>query len=125
MGETQQSLKARMSQHRKPSTSDTVPDSAVFSHLVAANHHFNIKDVKILDREKRWFDRGVKESIWERVEEPSLNKKGGLRFNLSHNWDRAVRKIAPKLRATEPRDRDVTTQPHDYIRTKQTGNHRQ
>ena len=36
---------------------------------------------------KQWFERGVKEAIWERVEAPSLNRKGGLRFRLSHSWD--------------------------------------
>ena len=29
------------------------------------------------------FKRGVKEAVWERVEELSLNRRGGLRFKLS------------------------------------------
>ncbi len=91
VGETKQSLKARMNQHRKPSTAGEAFDSAVFSHLQAEGHSFNTQDVVILDREERWHERGVKEAIWERIEEPSLNKKGGLHFLLSHTWDRAIR----------------------------------
>ena len=34
---------------------------------------------------------------WERVEGPSLNKKGGLRFMLSHTWDRALRDVPSQL----------------------------
>ena len=36
------------------------------------------------------FERGVKESIYERMEQPAMNKKGGLRFTLSRTWDRAI-----------------------------------
>ena len=35
---------------------------------------------------------GVREAIWERVEQPAVNKKGGLRFQLSHAWDEAIRR---------------------------------
>ncbi|XP_072182282.1 uncharacterized protein [Diadema setosum] len=97
IGETQQSLKARMNQHRRPSNSDSIPDSAVYTHINASQHSFNTNEVIILDRESRWFERRVKEAIWERVERPTLNKRGGLRFNLSHAWDRAVRKIPSRL----------------------------
>lgn len=30
-----------------------------------------------------WFERGVKEAIFVKLEQPSLNKGGGLRHNLS------------------------------------------
>ena len=99
VGETQQSLKARM-QHRRPSSVDCIPESAVYTHIKESNHSFNTKDVVILDREDKWFNRGVKEAIWERVEEPKLNRKGGLRFNLPHAWDRAVREIPSRLSRT-------------------------
>ena len=97
VGETQQSLRARMNQHRKPSSSSSVPESAVFVHLKETNHTFDTKDVVIIDQEHRWFERGVKEAIWERVEHPKLNRKGGLRFLLSHSWDRVVSQIPSRL----------------------------
>ncbi len=95
IGETAQPLENRMSQHRRSSTSGN--DSAVYSHLNASGHSFNTKDVHILDRETRWYERGVKEAIWVRAEEPSLNRNGGVRVKLSHGWDRIIRDIPSRL----------------------------
>ena len=52
-------------------------------------------DVQILDKEVRWHERGVKESIYERIEMPTLTTK--LRFNLSHVWDPALRMVPSHL----------------------------
>ena len=82
IGETKQTLGIRMYQHRRASTSGC-GDSAVYSHLNSANHSFDNKDVIILDRESRWFERGVKEALYVKREQPSLNKGGGLRHNLA------------------------------------------
>ena len=46
---------------------------------------FKTEDVVILDREERYRERGIKEAIWERVENLSINKKGGLHFQLSNS----------------------------------------
>ena len=35
--------------------------------------------------------------MWERVEGPSLNKKGGLRFVLSHTWDWVLQEVPGQL----------------------------
>ena len=69
----------------------------VYTHIKTSGHSFNPEEVVILDKEERWFERGVREAIWERVEQPSLNKKGGLRFLLSHAWDRALKDIPRRL----------------------------
>ena len=105
MGETKQSLQARLRQHRRPSAGDAY-DSAVYTHLHNTGHTFNNKEVVILDREEGWFERGVREALWERVEKPSLNRTGGLRFQLSHTWDRALHKLPRRLVET-------TTNPSD------------
>ena len=97
IGETQQSLRARMNQHRKSSGLSTIPDSAVYSHLNATGHSFKNKDVVILDREGRWFERGIKEAVWERIEKPTLNRRGGLRYQLSHAWDPILREVQSRL----------------------------
>ena len=56
------------------------------------DYFFNLTRLLIiLDKEVWWFDRGVRESVWERVEQPAINKKGGLCFQLSHAWDSAIR----------------------------------
>ncbi len=86
IGETSQPLKDRFAQHRRAST-----NSAVFDHQQSTGHTFDIEDVKILDREPRWFERGVRESIHERKESPALNKKGGLRHELSHCWNKCLK----------------------------------
>ena len=96
VGETQQALKKRASQHRKPTSGDQY-NSAIFTHLQESGHSFKDSDFVILDREDKWFERGVKEALFERIEKPSLNKAGGLRFNLSHTWDRALRGIPSRL----------------------------
>ena len=96
VGETKQSLKARLNQHRRPSTNEA-QNSAVYNHCKASNHSFKPEEVVILDKEDRWFERGVREAIWERVEQPALNKRGGLRFQLSHAWDEAIRRLPRRL----------------------------
>ena len=50
-----------------------------------------------MDCEERCFERGVKEAIYERVEKPSLNKRGGLRFQLSHAWNQSLINIPCQL----------------------------
>ena len=42
--------------------------------------------MKVLEKEENWLRRGIKEAMWEKAEGPSLNKKGGLRFVLSHTY---------------------------------------
>ena len=96
IGETKQALSKRMNQHKRPVSGETY-DSAVYTHMQATGHSFNNKNVKVMDREQRWFERGVREAIWERVERPTLNKKGGLRFKLSPAWDRANQLISRRL----------------------------
>ena len=91
----------RARQHRKPSSNEA-QNSAVFNHLNKSGHEFKTQDIIILDREQKWHERGVKEAIWERVEKPSLNKTGGLRFHLSHTWDRALRGIPSRLSSRDP-----------------------
>ena len=46
--------------------------------IVYESHIFKTDDVGILDREERHIERGIKEAIWERVEDPSLNKKEAI-----------------------------------------------
>ena len=99
IGETKQALQARLKQHQKPSSGDTY-DSAVFTHLNTSGHTVDIKDVTIMDREENWFERGVREAIWERVEKPTLNRNGGLRFQLSTAWDRALKTLPRRLTGT-------------------------
>ena len=74
-GETERTLKARVSEHRRPSSSA----SEVANHLFREHRRrqFRSGNVKILDREPDWFRRGIKEAVYIRQLQPSLNRDGG------------------------------------------------
>ena len=51
-------------------------DSAVNLHLTEINHSFKDSNVNIM--EDRWFERGIKESIYVKLERLSLNRGGDI-----------------------------------------------
>ena len=63
-------------------------------HLNSSNHSFEKEDVIVLDREFRWFERGVKEAIYIYIksQQPSLNKEGDLRHILVGAYSSAIKK---------------------------------
>ena len=69
----------------------------MFMFMKEKAHSFEDKNVKILDREDRWFERGVKESIYVKIEKPSLNRGGGLRFHLSPIYNAALATVPKRL----------------------------
>ncbi|KAI8517692.1 hypothetical protein Bbelb_037090 [Branchiostoma belcheri] len=92
IGETSQPLKERYKQHCRASNSGF--SSAIWHHLDKhKGHSFHLESTDILDREARWFERGVKEAIYERLYKPLLNRKGGLRVELSSTWDSTLQHI--------------------------------
>ncbi|XP_050924570.1 uncharacterized protein LOC127140827 [Lates calcarifer] len=95
IGETKQPLHKRMAQHRRANSSGL--DSAVYLHLKEKTHSFEDNKVHILDREDRWFERGVKEAIYVKVEKPSLNRGGGLRHHLSPIYNAALSSLPRRL----------------------------
>ncbi|XP_061603008.1 uncharacterized protein LOC133464838 [Cololabis saira] len=99
IGETKQPLSKRMSQHRRGNSSGQ--DSAVYTHLQKEKHSFRDQDVHVLDREDGWFERGVREAIYVKVERPSLNRGGGLRHHLSSSYN-AVLKTLPRRLTDQP-----------------------
>ena len=50
-----------MAQHRRDNSSGQ--DSAVHLHLKKSGHVFEDSQMRIMEREDRWFERGVKEAI--------------------------------------------------------------
>ncbi|XP_060756880.1 uncharacterized protein LOC132867932 [Neoarius graeffei] len=93
IGETKQPLYRRLAQHRRASSSGQ--DSAVYIHLNNKGHSFQDCNVRILAREDRWYERGVKEAIFVNLERPSLNRGGGLRHHLSNIY-KAVLDTLPR-----------------------------
>ena len=96
VGETKRALGLRMGQDKRPRTIEA-QNSAVYDYLRSSGHSFDLRDVKILGKEENWVRRVIKEAVWERVEGPSLNKKGAQRLELSHTWDRALRDVPSQL----------------------------
>lgn len=70
VGETERALKQRISEHRRT-------DSPVGQHMRDNLHELEQSNVTILDRESRWFERGVREAIEIRGRSPSLNRDQG------------------------------------------------
>ena len=60
--------------HTARTSVNAAQSSTVFNHCKAANHTFKPEEVVILDK----IERGIHEAIWERVEQPALNKKRTL-----------------------------------------------
>ena len=108
IGETKQAFQSRMAQHRRPAYRDQL-DSAIYKHISTSGHSFENTDVQILDKEVRWHERGVKESIYERIEKPTLTTK--LRFNLSHVWDPALRTVSSHLSDAKQSSQSQQTHP--------------
>ncbi|CAH1242631.1 Hypp6913 [Branchiostoma lanceolatum] len=89
IGETSRPLKERYKEHCRKSANRY--SSAIYHHLKHnQGHSFNFESTDILDREERWFERGIREAIYERMYNPALNRKGGLRVQLSGTWDNAL-----------------------------------
>ena len=58
----------------------------------------------------RWFERGVKESIHAKVENPSLNRGGGLRHNLAPIFHAALSLVPRKIKGINKGFRSKTSQ---------------
>ena len=61
------------------------------------NHSFEDNNVNILAREDRWFERGVKESIYIKLEQLSLNRGGGLQHYLSPTYNAVLSSLPRHL----------------------------
>ena len=96
VGETERFLKSRFNEHRRPSSIT----SEVAKHIQTdrPEHAVELDNTEILTTEPRWFERGVKEAIFIRALNPSLNRDGG-RYNLPPVWDNIIRK---RMKAERP-----------------------
>ena len=79
VGETERSLKSRFNEHLRPSS--TTSEVSEHIHLEQPEHSVELENTEILTTESRWFERGVKEAIYIRALNPSLNRDSG-RYNL-------------------------------------------
>ena len=90
IGETGRSLKARFSEHKRASS----VNSEVSKHINCdhSDHSIPLDNVKILEVEPKWFERGMRAVIQIRMNNPTLNKDAG-RYNLTPVWNNALKKL--------------------------------
>ena len=89
IGETERTLKSRFNEHRRPSY--TRSEVAKHIHMDQPEHTVELDNTEILTTEPRWFERGVKEAIFVRALNPSLNRDGGM-YNLPPVWDNIIKR---------------------------------
>ena len=82
IGETSRTFGERYKEHLKA-------PSAIHHHSTLTGHTTNQNNFQIIGREGHNLARNIKESIYIRVNNPSLNNNIG-KFNLSHIWDRVL-----------------------------------
>ena len=82
IGETSRTLGKRYKDQMKA-------PSAIHQHSSQTGHPTNHNNFQIIGREGHNLARNIKESIYIRVINPTLNNNIG-KFNLSHIWDRAL-----------------------------------
>ena len=82
IGETSRTFGERYKEHLKA-------PSAIHHHSSQTGHTTNHNNFQIIGREGQNLARNIKESIYIRVNNPSLNNNIG-KFNLSHIWDRVL-----------------------------------
>ena len=99
IGETERNLKKRFLEHRRPSSVSS-SEVAQHIHIESPGHSVDISDVRILDTEHRWFERGVKESIYIRAHNPTLNKDGG-RYQLPSVYNNMIKSHVPPVTPSE------------------------
>ena len=82
IGETSRTFGERYKEHLKD-------PSPIHHHNNQTNHPINQNNFKIIGREGHHMSRYIKESIFIRVNNPTLNSNIG-KFNLPHIWDRVL-----------------------------------
>ena len=82
IGETSRTLGERRKEHLKQ-------PSPIHGHIQQTGHGITEDSFNIIGREDWWQARTIKESIYIRVNNPTLNQNIG-KYNLNHMWDRVL-----------------------------------
>ena len=90
VGETERTAFARFKEHTATSTNAQGKfKSAMLQHAKDEGHHFRRDDVTILDHEENWIRRGIKEAIFIKTLNPTINLDPG-RHTLSTHFDSII-----------------------------------
>ena len=82
IGESSRVFGERFKEHQKA-------PSPIFDHTNITGHNINIENFSIVGREDQNLKRVIKEDLFIRVNDPSLNRNVG-KFHLPHIWDEVL-----------------------------------
>ena len=82
IGESARIFAERFKEHQKA-------PSPIFDHCNISGHNININNFTIVGREDQNLTRAIKEALFIRVNDPSLNRNIG-KYHLPHIWDEVL-----------------------------------
>ena len=82
IGESARLFAQRFKEHQKA-------PSPIYDHSIRSGHEVNIDNFSIVGREDQNLTRTIKEALYIRVNNPSLNKNIG-KYHLPHIWDEVL-----------------------------------
>ena len=82
IGESARKFADRFKEHQKS-------PSPIFDHHNITGHNINITNFSIVGREDHNLTRAIKEALFIRVNDPSLNRNIG-KYHLPHIWDEVL-----------------------------------
>ena len=86
IGESARNFAERFKEHQKT-------PSPIFDHCNTTSHNININNFTIVGREDQNLTRAIKEALFIRVNDPSLNRNIG-KYHLPHIWDEVLHKTS-------------------------------
>ena len=89
IGESSRTFEERFKEHQKA-------PSLIFDHFNTTGHSTSVENFNIVGREDQNLKRAIKEALYIRVNNPSLNRNVG-KYHLPHIWDEVLYNI-PELK---------------------------
>ena len=86
IGESSRNFGERFKEHQKA-------PSPIYDHYNITGHNINIENFEIVGRESQNLMRTIKEALYIRVNDPSLNRNIG-KYHLPHIWDEVLHNIS-------------------------------
>ena len=86
IGESARNFAERFKEHQRT-------PSPIFDHCNTTSHNININNFTIVGREDQNLTRAIKEALFIRVNDPSLNRNIG-KYHLPHIWDEVLHKTS-------------------------------
>ena len=86
IGESSRTFGERFKEHQKA-------PSPIFDHHNITGHDISVENFNIGGKEEHNLKRTIKEALYIRVNNPSLNRNGG-KYHLPHIWDEVLENIS-------------------------------